>query len=91
MRTRLVIDGSQAATADSFPVTNPATEEVVHHIPVASAALAGGRCDAGRKAVTGLFVATLTPAQNDGGVQALMTSQGSAPTQRKRWGRRLSK
>jgi CheY-like chemotaxis protein len=31
------------------------------------------------------------PPQNVGGVQALMISQGAAPTQRKRCGRRLSK
>ncbi|NRQ16202.1 hypothetical protein BHMPCIPO_03459 [Ensifer sesbaniae] len=29
--------------------------------------------------------------QNVGGVQALITSQGTGPTQRNRWGRRLSK
>jgi hypothetical protein len=29
--------------------------------------------------------------QRLGGVQALMTSHGAGPTQRKRWGRRLSK
>ncbi|TPE50966.1 aldehyde dehydrogenase family protein [Amaricoccus solimangrovi] len=38
MRTDLFIDGGWVATANTFPVTNPATEEIVHHIPAGSAA-----------------------------------------------------
>ena len=40
MQTKLFIDGGWVAAANSFPVVNPATEGVVHHIPAASAARA---------------------------------------------------
>jgi betaine-aldehyde dehydrogenase len=50
MRTELFIDGGWVATANSFPVTNPATEEIVHHIPAASAADADAAVRAARRA-----------------------------------------
>jgi betaine-aldehyde dehydrogenase len=50
MRSEIFIDGSWVATANSFPVTNPATEEVVHHIPAASAADADAAVRAAREA-----------------------------------------
>ena len=50
MQTKLVIDGGWVAAANSFPVVNPATEEVVHHIPAASAADADAAVRAARAA-----------------------------------------
>jgi betaine-aldehyde dehydrogenase len=50
MRSKLFIDGGWLATANSFPVTNPATGEVVHHIPAASATDADAAVRAAREA-----------------------------------------
>jgi betaine-aldehyde dehydrogenase len=50
MRTELYIDGRWVATPNRFPVVNPATEAVVHHIPAASAADADAAVRAARAA-----------------------------------------
>ena len=75
-----------------LPDDKPGTEQVAHHIRADSLAWSP---DAPVQSETLVPRAVRTmidsSAQNDGGVQALMTSQGAGPTQRKRWGRRLSK
>ena len=50
MQTRLFIDGAWVATPNTFPVVNPANEEVVHQIPAASAADADAAVRAAREA-----------------------------------------
>ncbi|MBS0563261.1 MAG: aldehyde dehydrogenase family protein, partial [Proteobacteria bacterium] len=52
MRTELYIDGRWAAPAlgGSFPVVNPATEEVVHHAPAGTAADIDAAVRAARRA-----------------------------------------
>ena len=50
MRTQLFIDGGWVSTANTFPVVNPATEEVIGAIPAASAADADKAVRAARAA-----------------------------------------
>ncbi|MFT3972461.1 MAG: aldehyde dehydrogenase family protein [Amaricoccus sp.] len=52
MQTKLYIDGAWVAPAEggTFPVIDPATEEVVHHIPAATAADADAAVRAARAA-----------------------------------------
>lgn len=52
MQTKLYIDGTWVAPAEggTFPVIDPATEEVVHHIPAATAADADAAVRAARAA-----------------------------------------
>lgn len=50
MRTELFIDGRWVAAANTFPVTNPATEEVIGAIPAATAADADAAVRAARAA-----------------------------------------
>jgi betaine-aldehyde dehydrogenase len=50
MRNELFIDGGWVATANSFPVIDPATEEVVHQIPAATALDADAAVRAAREA-----------------------------------------